>query len=295
MRSDVTCVRELGRLERGSDGPGRRSLLCVDDRDGRSPAGRSPRDHALDGAVEGAVRGGHHDRPVHRLCRLRRHVPARRHRLRARGGQVHPVPPRGGARAVELHPRREGLHDVHPGVPAVPLVGAGGRHAPVRPGARARRDGGHLAAAAADEGHRPRAAREGPGRRVRVGDAHVADAARLHRGGDGVGRRGRRRVEGQAGARPQPRGGARHRRQPLHVLRQPARAAAGEGGGAHPARARRHGLPDVVTADDVGPQGRQGVASRSCSTSACCARRRSTTRSSPSCSRPSTASRSRTW
>ena len=49
--------------------------------------------------------------------------------------------------------------------------------------------------------------------------------ARLHRGGDGLGRRGRRRVEGQAGARPQPRGGARHRRQPLHVLRQPAGAA----------------------------------------------------------------------
>ena len=31
------------------------------------------------------------------------------------------------------------------------------------------------------------------------------------------------------------------------------------GGRAQPARARRHGLPDVVAADDVGPQGRQGV------------------------------------
>ena len=29
----------------------------------------------------------------------------------------------------------KGLHDVHEGVPAVPGVGDGGRHAPVRPGA----------------------------------------------------------------------------------------------------------------------------------------------------------------
>ena len=47
------------------------------------------------------------------------------------------------------------------------------------------------------------AAREGPGRRLRHGDARVADGERLHRRGDGVGRRGRRRLEGEAGARPQ--------------------------------------------------------------------------------------------
>ena len=214
---------------------------------------------ALDGAVEGALRGGHHHRPVHRVRRLRRHLPARRHRLRARRGQVHAVPPRGRARPGRLHPRREGLHDVHAGVPAVPVVGAERRPPPVRPGARAGRDGRDLAAAAAHPGNRRVAAPARPGRRVRVGDAHLAARPRLHRGGDGVRRRGRRRLEGQARARPQPRRGPRHRRQPLHVLRQPARPPPGQGGGAEPARPRRHGLPDVVAADDVGPQGRQGL------------------------------------
>ena len=56
-----------------------------------------------------------------------------------------------------------------------------------------------------------------------------------------------------------------------------------------PPRAGGHGVSDVVAAGHVGSQGRQGRASRSCSTSACCAARPSTTRSSPSCSRPSTA------
>ena len=51
----------------------------------------------------------------------------------------------------------------------------------------------------------------------------------------------------------------RHRRQPLHVLRQPAGAAPGQGGGPEPAGPGRDGLPDVVAADDVGPQGRQGL------------------------------------
>ena len=33
----------------------------------------------------------------------------------------------------ELHPRGEGLHHVHPGLPPVPTVGARDRHPPVRP------------------------------------------------------------------------------------------------------------------------------------------------------------------
>ena len=70
-----------------------------------------------------------------------------------------------------------------------------------------------------------------PGRRLRLGDAHLAAGARLHRGRAGQRCRGRRCVEGQAGAGPQQGGGAGHRRQPLHLLRQPARAARGEGAG----------------------------------------------------------------
>ena len=135
-----------------------------------------------------------------------------------------------------------------PGPPAVPELGAGGRRAPVRPGARARRDGGHLAPAAA---HRAsdKAQHQRPGRRVRVGDAGVADGARLHRGRAGVGRRGRRRVEGQAGAGPQPRRGAGHGGQPLHVLRQPAGPARRQGRGPQPPGPGRDGLPDQLAAD----------------------------------------------
>ena len=54
------------------------------------------------------------------------------------------------------------------------------------------------------------------------------------------------------------------------------------------AGARRHGMPDVDAAGDDGAEGRQGRPSGSPSRSGCCARRRSTTRSSRSCSRRST-------
>ena len=54
---------------------------------------------ALDLPVEGALRRGHHLRPLHRLRRLRDRVPARRDRLRPRAGRLQAVPPRGGARA----------------------------------------------------------------------------------------------------------------------------------------------------------------------------------------------------
>ena len=83
-----------------------------------------------------------------------------------------PVPPRGGARPRQLHPRREGLHDVHPGVPAVPRRGSrrptctcsGGCASPTRwPGIWRQL----LLTRAADDD----AARARPGRRVRVGDA----------------------------------------------------------------------------------------------------------------------------
>ena len=228
-----------------------------------SRSGRPPRPtcpgRALDGAVEGALRRGHHDRLVHRLRGLCRHLSPRRHRLRARGGQVHPVPPRRGARPRQLHPRREGMHHLHPGVPALSGVGAVGRHAPVRPRPRARRDGRRVASAPPHPGQRRHGAQDGPGRRTRLGDVDLAARARLHRRRAGQRGRGRRRVEGQAGRRVDQGGDPRHRGQPLHVLRQPARPTRGEGEGVRAARPRRHGLPDVVAADHVGPQGRQGV------------------------------------
>ena len=216
---------------------------------------------ALDGAVEGAVRRGHHHRAVHRVRRLRRHLPARRHRLRARGGQVHAVPPRGGARARQLHPRREGLHHLHPGLPPLPGVGAGGRHAPVRPGARARRDGRHLAPAAAHPGQpTTTAAQDGPGRRVRLGDADLAAASTTTS-----------RPRWSAASSPTTPGRpSRCSPAPRTRSSPPPAAATRTAPTRWPCARRRsrassrlalvgHGLPDVVAADHVGPQGRQGV------------------------------------
>ena len=166
---------------------------------------------------------GHHDRPLHGMCRVRRHVSARRDRLRARGGQVHPLPSRRRARARQLHPRREGLHHVHACVPPVQELGTGRRPAPVRPATGARRDVRDLAPAVADAGQRRHGPPDGPGRRAGVGDADLAPRQRLHRRRTGVGGRGRRRVEGQAGRRVDHGRDPRHGGEPLHVLRQPAR------------------------------------------------------------------------
>ena len=135
-------------------------------------------------------------------------------------GKYKPVPPRGGARPRQLHPRREGLHHLHPGLPAVPRVGDQADDAPVRPGARARRDGRHLAPAAADPGDRRHRAHAW----ARTAASSSAMSiwllrARLHRRrawSSGV--EDDDAVEGQAGRGHDQRRGARHRRQPLHVL-----------------------------------------------------------------------------
>ena len=52
-------------------------------------------------------------------------------------GRLQAVPPRGRARPRQLHPRREGLHQLHPGLPPLPAVGAPGQRAPLRPRPRA--------------------------------------------------------------------------------------------------------------------------------------------------------------
>ena len=188
--------------------------------------------------MEGALRGGDHDRAVHRVRRLRRDLPARRHRLRARRGQVQALPPRGGAWARQLHPRREGLHHLHTGVPAVPGVGAGRRQAPVRP----RRASPTRCTASGKEllpvpGQRRDGPQDGPGRRVRVGDAHLAarstttstpPSGQFLAKDDADGQR----WKAEAGRGTQQGGDPRLRREPLHVLRQHPGLEAGQGGGA---------------------------------------------------------------
>ena len=111
-------------------------VRCEHDRHGgarRRPVRPVRREQgAVDAPVEGALRRGHHVRALHRLRRLRHRLPARRHRLRARAGRLQALPPRGGAGSRQLHPRREGLHVLHPGLPALPRLGAAGRRAPLR-------------------------------------------------------------------------------------------------------------------------------------------------------------------
>ena len=178
--------------------------------------------------MEGAVRRGHHHRAVHGLRGLRRHLSARRHRVRARGGQVHPVPPRGRARSRQLHPRREGLHHVHPrrargsgrgsrrptctcsvGCASPTRWAASGgsccsRGRPTTTEHEKGQDGGFVSAMLIwllEHDYIEAAMVSG----VEPDDAWKAKPVLVAQQG----------------------GGARHRRQPLHVLRQPAGAARG--------------------------------------------------------------------
>ena len=142
----------------------------------------------------------------------------------------------------------KGCTTLHPGLPPVPRVGARGRQAPVRPGARARRDGRHLPGHPADPGRPTTTVHEhGPGRRLRVGDADLAARARLHR------RRARRRTSRATTAtgRPSPASpptGTRCWPPPAAATRtRPTRWPSTRRieRGPRAAGAGRHGLPDV--------------------------------------------------
>ena len=242
--------------------------------------------------MERAVPRGHHHRSVHRMRRLRGHLSARRHRLRARGGQVHPVPPRSGAGPRRLRARlrvRRRLHHVHPGLPALSGMGAERRHAPVRAGARARRDVRHLASAAAHPGGRrhpapARARTAASSRRCSTGSRTTTTSTRRWSPAwktTTIGRPSRSSPTTRPSSPPPPAAATRTAPTRWRCVRPRTRACPASPWWAWAARRRR-------------PR-RCGIArparcpSRSCSTSGCCAPRRSTTRSSPSCSRPSTA------
>ncbi len=64
---------------------------------------------------------------------MRDRVPPRRARLQGRRRGLQALPARGRVRPRQLQPRSEGLHVVHPGLPAVSGVGARDRRVHVRP------------------------------------------------------------------------------------------------------------------------------------------------------------------
>ena len=218
---------------------------------------------------------------------LRHRLPARRHRLRARTRRLQAVPPRGGARARRLHPRPEGLHLVHPGLPSLPGLGAqADEHlfARVRQPEEAAgiyqdvlltrasddmvhqmgQDGGLVSALliwALDKGYIDAALTsylEGPAR------------ARSWKAGP---RRGHHQG-----------GGARRRRVAVHLLSQHARPPRGARAGLLQARPRRDELPVVGAAGDVEPQDRQGRQADRLQHRPALLEDASTTRSSRSCS-----------
>ena len=67
----------------------------------------------------------------------------------------------------------KGCTTLHPGLPPLPVVGAAGRRAPLRPHPRARRGRRHLPGHPAHPGQRRHGPPHGPGRRPRVGPAHL--------------------------------------------------------------------------------------------------------------------------
>ena len=122
-------------------------------------------------------------------------------------------PDRGLRRPGRLQPRRQGVHLVHPRLPALPRVGARDRQVHVRPRAHAGRGVGRLQGHLPRPRRRPRAARGRPGRRARLRDARVRARARHHRRrARVVPRRRRHLVEGDPGHRTHPRRRDRVRR-----------------------------------------------------------------------------------
>ena len=157
-------------------------------------------------AVARALQRGRDLGAVHGLRGLRHRLPAPGPRLRDRQRRLQALPPRHRRRTRRLHPRPEGLHDVHPGLSALSQLGERDRHPALRARAHRRR-GLRRRRRPARARDRRVARRERPGRRLRLGAAHLRARERRRRRGARERPRGRRLdLARRADGRAHPRG-----------------------------------------------------------------------------------------
>ena len=126
------CTR---RCRRSSDCSGPESDLDSAPHD--SGRGRAREEGTLVVLVEAPLRRGRHLRPLHRLRGLRDRLPARRALATTTPtARYKPIQIEDYGGPARLQPRRQGVHLVHPRLPALPGVGARDRPVHVRPGTR---------------------------------------------------------------------------------------------------------------------------------------------------------------
>ena len=197
------------------------------------------RDASREATVGRAVHRSRHIRTVHRVLRLRHLVPLRRPGVRRHPRRLQTLPRRCRGWSGQLHPRPEGLHALHEGVPPLPDLGARDRDLPLRAATHRRRGLRHRAPDRAGPGHLRRRAGGGPRRRIRLGSAGLGLRPRPDRRRAGLGTRGGRLdVEGGAPGRLEPRRRARHGGVAVHLLGESPRLPGSHRRGRRTRRAR---------------------------------------------------------
>ena len=209
-------------------------------------------------------------------------------------GRLQAVPPRGRPRPGRLRPRREGVHHLHPGLPALPAAGEtpGGRP-PVRPPPCRRRGGRRLPGHPPHPGgRRPRSTRSGQdgglvsailmwASSTTTSTPPSSPTSRATRPGHVEGGPRRRRHHARRSSR---RAGSRYTYSANTLATRP-----GPREGLQAPRPRRHELPVVGPRGHERPQGREDRPEARVEHRPAVFEDVRWTRSSTSCSKPSTA------